>query len=155
MSMFRTTTLKNWPNFGAGITSLLYQPLQQFQDSVFKSSSVSQVTDVTEAVTPLITIGYKVNNPLAIAPFLHTYAFLIPTLQQMYHSLQSYFPQTLMEIKVKGIDIYGIAQELIVGIYSDAPFSASNKLLEQFDEEWWINTMPATKGLVTVVVEPV
>lgn len=142
------TTIKS-----RGIWGRLLEPIRS-ENRLNEQKTTTNVDDLTSDLQSLINVGYHVSDQVQVAEFLQTNPFVIKTLQEMYPVLRSYFADARFEL---GFDLYDAFSEytpITVSIISDKSYSEANAILERFDDEWWIERMPQTKGMISVYLEP-
>jgi hypothetical protein len=101
--------------------------------------------------------GCQFRNPTEranVARFLMKHKFLIPVILEAFPKIQNFFGDETVALLSLVVDPEDEDfQELFISIVTDRPIDEALDLLDQFDEEWFLDVLPETKNLLNVTIE--
>jgi hypothetical protein len=101
----------------------------------------------------LLSSFYRINNEDIIRKFLIRYDYLIETLFEVRSQIDRIFSENLIEVCLEyHKDSEEDYEGLFVIVENNATTELSLNLLEQFDEEWWLDTDARMRRQLTVMV---
>ena len=89
-----------------------------------------------------------------IARFLAEHNFLVPLVLEALANLRQTFGEGAVPVLSLVIDPEDEDfEELFISIITDKPTDEALDLLDQFDEEWFVDVLPETKNRLNVTIE--
>ena len=96
---------------------------------------------------------YSFREPLQVRRFLSGHAFLVPLLDAAYDITTRYFAPLSLALEVIAEPDSTDDQQLVLFVVLQvAPAEAFAKL-QQFDNEWWLDTMDEAQGHLCISLE--
>jgi hypothetical protein len=85
--------------------------------------------------------------------FLESFPFLVSLLVEAYIAIQIYFPHTLVFLNVISDPDEPDADQMVVSIATHLHPEAAIELLDEFDQQWWLESLKQADGRLCVLLE--
>jgi hypothetical protein len=99
------------------------------------------------------TEGYAVRDRETVERFIARHRFLVPVLDEARHAIAAVFgPETPVRLELSTDPEEGDTT-LFARIETPLPIHAALDRLNRLSDDWWLDAMPAARGLLHVDVE--
>lgn len=128
-----------------------------FLEPVIKRQSWQDIgtstVHVHQSMIPLLERFYTFRERSNVLGFLDRYPFLVPLLLEAYGKIGEYFPCSRIFLEVvTDPDAVGDSQ-LLVFIATDFDPDEADDKFERFDEDWWLDALDLTQGMLCINLE--
>jgi dTDP-4-amino-4,6-dideoxygalactose transaminase len=89
---------------------------------------------------------YALRNPTEIREFLKNNRYLISLVSEAYQELQRFFPRSPVSMKIH-------QNEMVVAVKTSLSPEDADEMLDNFDEEWWIEASARSNARLCITVE--
>jgi hypothetical protein len=154
MSFSLTPTLTNWDNpFQKTVTKIKYS-LKSISAPISSAVTVLNTWEDKSSIETHIDLldkFYTFRGYTKVFSFLRSYSFLIPILFEALGEIDNYFPDRLgLSLEVVQ-DLENQEEKLFLKITSFYP--NSYELLDNLDDNWWLDTMDKAKFKMNIDLE--
>lgn len=111
-------------------------------------------TKLAEPQLGILAGRFEFEDFNAVVGYLQYHAFLIPLLFEAYEYIRATFAaQAAPRLRVSQDPDGEALSELVLAIRTDLPADQAIRLLDQFDDAWWLDAMPRAACRMTITLD--